>query len=133
MSGLLEGKVAVVTGGGTGIGLAVAKRFVAEGASVVITGRRQAELDAAVKEIGPRASALRTDISKVHEIEALYAHVGERFGKLDIVCANAGGGELAPLGKITEAQVDKELAPTSRARSSQSRTLSHCSRRARLS
>ena len=75
MSNSLEGKIAVVTGGSTGIGLGIAKRFVSEGATVVITGRRQAELDAAVAEIGPRASAIRADVSVLADLDALYEEV----------------------------------------------------------
>jgi NAD(P)-dependent dehydrogenase (short-subunit alcohol dehydrogenase family) len=110
MSNSLAGKIAVVTGGSTGIGLGVAKRFVAEGASVVITGRRQAELDAAVAEIGPKASAVRADVSVLTDLDALYEEVGRRHGRIDVLVANAGGGSLAKLGEITEEHFDSTFA-----------------------
>jgi NAD(P)-dependent dehydrogenase (short-subunit alcohol dehydrogenase family) len=103
----LEGKVAVVTGGNSGIGLATAKRFVAEGAYVFITGRRQAELDAAVKQIGSNVTGVQGDVSKLADLDRLYAAVKQQKGRLDIVFANAGGGEFAPLGAITEEHFDK--------------------------
>jgi NAD(P)-dependent dehydrogenase (short-subunit alcohol dehydrogenase family) len=107
MSKKLEGKVAVVTGGNSGIGLATAKRFATEGAKVIVTGRRQEELDAAVKEIGHGAIGVRGDVSNLADLDRLYAVVKEKHGRVDIVFANAGGGELAPLGQITEAHFDK--------------------------
>src|ERR1700758_4204553 len=102
MSGKLNGKVAVVTGGNSGIGLATAKGFVAEGAYVFITGRRQAELDAAVKEIGKNISAVQGDLAKLAELDRLYATVKEKKGHVDILFANAGVADFAPLGKISE-------------------------------
>lgn len=102
----LEGKIALVTGGSTGIGLATAKRFVAEGAYVFITGRRQPELDAAVKEIGSNVTAVKADASKLSDLDALYAQVKQEKGRVDVVFANAGGGEFAPLGSITEEHYD---------------------------
>ena len=96
MSQKLAGKVAVVTGGSSGIGLATAKRFVDEGAYVFITGRRQNELDAAVKQIGRNITGVRGDVSKLADIDKLYAAVKEQKGKLDVVFANAGIGEFAP-------------------------------------
>lgn len=110
MSKSLEGKIAVVTGGSTGIGLGVAKRFVAEGATVVITGRRQAELDAAVAAIGERASAVRADVSILSELDALFDEVRERHGRIDVLVANAGGGSLMKLGEITEEHYDRTFA-----------------------
>jgi NAD(P)-dependent dehydrogenase (short-subunit alcohol dehydrogenase family) len=107
MSGKLEGKVAVITGGNSGIGLATAKRFVAEGAYVFITGRRQAELDSAVKQIGENVTAVQGDVAKLADLDRLYATVKEQKGRIDILFANAGSGELAPLGKITEEHFDK--------------------------
>jgi NAD(P)-dependent dehydrogenase (short-subunit alcohol dehydrogenase family) len=104
MSGKLEGKVAVVTGGTSGIGLATAKRFVAEGAYVFITGRRQAELDRAVEEIGPNAVAVRADSSNLTDLDRLYDRVKIEKGRIDILFANAGGGSMLPLGSITEEQ-----------------------------
>ncbi|WP_020472864.1 glucose 1-dehydrogenase [Zavarzinella formosa] len=107
MSKKLEGKVAVITGGNSGMGLATAKRFVAEGAQVVITGRRQAELDAAIKEIGKNATGVRGDVANLADIDHLYEVVRQKHGHVDIVFANAGVGELVPLAQITEAHFDK--------------------------
>lgn len=109
MAKILDGKVAVITGGNSGIGLGIAERFASEGASVVITGRRQAELDAAVAQIGGDASAVRADVSKLADLDALYEFVRNRHGRVDIVVANAGGGTLAPLGQISEEQFDHEF------------------------
>jgi len=106
-TGKLAGKVAVITGGSTGIGLATAKRFVAEGATVFITGRRQKELDAAVKDIGRNVTAVPGDVSKPADLDRLYDTVRKQKGSLDVVFANAGTGELAPLGAITEEHFDK--------------------------
>ncbi|MBM7114448.1 SDR family NAD(P)-dependent oxidoreductase [Archangium primigenium] len=106
MSNKLQGKVAVVTGGNGGIGLATAKRFAAEGARVFITGRRQAELDAAVKAIGPQATGVQGDMSKLADIDRLYEVVKQKADALDIVFANAGTGEFAALGTITEKHFD---------------------------
>jgi NAD(P)-dependent dehydrogenase (short-subunit alcohol dehydrogenase family) len=103
----LEGKVALVTGGSSGIGLATAKRFVAEGAYVFITGRRQTELDAAVKEIGKNVRGVQSDVSKLADLDRLFATIEQEQGHLDVIFANAGGGELAPLGAITEEHFDK--------------------------
>ena len=102
----LKGKVAVITGGTTGIGLAVAKLFVSEGAYVFITGRRQRELDEAVKEIGSNVTGIQGDVSKLGDLDRLYETI-EAKSRLDIVFANAGVGEFAPLGKITEEHFDK--------------------------
>ena len=101
MSGKLEGKVAVVTGGNSGIGLATAKRFVAEGAYVFITGRRQEQLDAAVKEIGHNVTGVQGDVAKLGDLDRLYDTVKATRGRVDIVFANAGAAEFAPLGKIS--------------------------------
>jgi len=106
MSGKLEGRVAVVTGGNSGIGLATAKRFVAEGAYVFITGRRQAELDRAVEEIGPRAVGSRADSSNLADLDGLYDRVKIEKGRIDVLFANAGGGSMLPLGSITEEQYE---------------------------
>jgi len=107
MSGKLEGKVAVITGGNSGIGLATAKRFVAEGAYIFITGRRQAELDAAVKKIGENVAGVQGDVAKLADLDRLYATVKAKKERIDILFANAGIGELAPLGAITEEHFDK--------------------------
>ncbi|RYG69065.1 glucose 1-dehydrogenase [bacterium] len=103
----LSGKIALITGGTSGLGLATAQRFIAEGAHVFITGRRQAELDAAVALLGENATALRGDISKLEDLDHLYEVIKEKFGRLDILFANAGIGEFAPLGGITEEHYSK--------------------------
>jgi NAD(P)-dependent dehydrogenase (short-subunit alcohol dehydrogenase family) len=108
MAGKLEGKVALVTGGSSGIGLATAENFVKEGAFVYITGRRQAELDKAVKAIGGnQVKAVRADSSNLADLDRLFAQIKEEKGRLDVVFANAGGGSLAPLGTITEELYDQ--------------------------
>src|SRR5450432_1770624 len=107
MSKKLAGKVAVITGGSSGIGLATAERFAAEGAYVYITGRRQSELDAAVKQIGENATGVQGDVSNLSDLDRLYAVVKEQHGRVDVLFANAGGGEFAPLGAITEEHYDK--------------------------
>src|SRR3981081_1227012 len=98
----LEGKIALITGGNSGIGLATAKQFVNEGAYVFITGRRYAELAAAAKEIGRNVSAVRGDVSNLADLDHLFAQVKREKGKLDIVFANAGVAKYAPFGKISE-------------------------------
>jgi NAD(P)-dependent dehydrogenase (short-subunit alcohol dehydrogenase family) len=103
----LEGKVALVTGGNSGLGLATARRFASEGARVFITGRRQAELDAAVSQIGGDAVGVQGDISNLADLDRLYATIGRSAGRLDVLFANAGLGELVPLGQITEAHFDQ--------------------------
>jgi NAD(P)-dependent dehydrogenase (short-subunit alcohol dehydrogenase family) len=110
MGNRLQGKVAVVTGGTTGIGLATARRFTQEGAEVVLIGRRQDALEAALKELGPHASGVRGDVGKLEDLDRLYDAVQKRHGPIDILFANAGGGEFAPLGAITEAHFDKTFA-----------------------
>jgi hypothetical protein len=100
----LRDKTAVVTGGATGIGLAIAKRFAADGAYVFITGRRQSALDAAVAEIGEKVEAVRADSAKLADLDMLYSTVQERRGNVDILVANSGGGVPAALGDITEEQ-----------------------------
>lgn len=102
----LEGKVALVTGGNSGLGLATARRFASEGARVFITGRRQAELDAAVGEIGRDAVGVQGDVSNLTDLDRLYETIGRTAGRLDVLFANAGLGELVPLGQITEAHFD---------------------------
>ena len=106
MAKKLEGKVALVTGGSAGIGLATARRFVQEGAFVFITGRRQAELDAAVKAIGSNVDAIQADSSNLADLDRVYAQIRQQKGRVDVLFANAGGGEFAPLGSITEEHFD---------------------------
>jgi NAD(P)-dependent dehydrogenase (short-subunit alcohol dehydrogenase family) len=98
----LNGKVALITGGNSGIGLATAKRFVNEGAYVFITGRRKEELNAAVKEIGKNVTAVQGDVSNLADLDRLFAQIKKEKGKIDIVFANAGVAKYAPLGEITE-------------------------------
>ncbi|WP_439617840.1 SDR family NAD(P)-dependent oxidoreductase [Shinella sp.] len=107
MTSRFENKTVVVTGGTSGIGLATAKAFAAEGASVFITGRRREALDAAVKEIGGRVTAVQGDMSKLADIDRLYDAVQQKHSHIDVVFANAGGGEFAPLGAITEEHYQK--------------------------
>ncbi len=104
--GRLTGKTALITGGSTGIGLASAKRFAAEGARVFIAGRRQSELDKAVAAIGHGATAIRCDVSNLADLDHLYARIKTEAGQLDVVFANAGLGTVAPLGGISEADFD---------------------------
>ncbi|CAG9209261.1 Uncharacterized oxidoreductase YkvO [Paraburkholderia tropica] len=106
MSSKLNGKVALVTGGTTGIGLAAAKDLANAGAVVYITGRRQAELDKAVADIGPNARGVRGDVTLLSDLDALYAKIRSETGKLDVLYANAGGGTMAPLGDISEQHFD---------------------------
>ncbi|WP_371494856.1 SDR family oxidoreductase [Kitasatospora sp. NBC_00374] len=107
MSPQLEGKVAVVTGGASGVGLGIAQEFVANGAHVVITDLRRAPLDEAVAAIGPNCSGIVADVTRLADMEAAYRQVKERHGRLDAVVANAGIGAHAPLGAITEEQFDR--------------------------
>ncbi|GHO50461.1 SDR family NAD(P)-dependent oxidoreductase [Ktedonospora formicarum] len=102
----LEGKVAVITGGSSGIGLATAKLFAAEGAHVYITGRRQRELDAAVRQIEKNVTSVQGDVARLADLDRLYATVKQQHGRIDILFANAGGGEFVPLAEITETHVD---------------------------
>jgi NAD(P)-dependent dehydrogenase (short-subunit alcohol dehydrogenase family) len=102
-----QGKIAVITGGNSGIGLATAQRLAAEGAHVFITGRRQSELDAAVKLIGKNVTAVQGDVANLADLDRLYATVKQQKGRIDILFANAGLGDFAPLGSITEAHYDK--------------------------
>ncbi|RJF70262.1 SDR family NAD(P)-dependent oxidoreductase [Rhodopseudomonas palustris] len=104
MAQKLNGKVAVVTGGTSGIGLATAKRFAAEGARVFVTGRRKAELDAAVAAIGKSAIGVQADASKLADLDLLFQRVKAEAGGIDVLFANAGGGSMLPLGEITEQQ-----------------------------
>src|SRR6266849_2829267 len=104
--GKLDGKIALITGGNSGIGLATAKQFVAEGAYVFITGRREPELAAAVKEIGRNATGIQSDVSRLGDLDRLFAQIKGEKGRLDIVFANAGVATFAPLGTITEEVYD---------------------------
>jgi NAD(P)-dependent dehydrogenase (short-subunit alcohol dehydrogenase family) len=103
----LEGKVAVITGGSSGIGLATAQLFVDEGAYVYITGRRQGEIDAAVRKMGKNVTGVQGDVSNLSDLDRLYATVNGQHGHIDILFANAGIAEFAPLGEISEAHFDK--------------------------
>src|SRR6267143_5367139 len=105
-AGKLEGKIALITGGNSGIGLATAKQFVHEGAYVFITGRREPELAGAVKEIGINVSGVQGDVSDLDDLDRLFAQINREKGKLDIVFANAGFAKFASLGKITEEHYD---------------------------
>jgi NAD(P)-dependent dehydrogenase (short-subunit alcohol dehydrogenase family) len=106
MARKLEGKIALVTGGTTGIGLATAKRFADEGAHVYITGRRQAELDAAVALVG-NATGVQVDSTRLEQLDALYEQIATQKGHIDVLFANAGGGSMLALGEISEAHYDE--------------------------
>jgi len=103
----LEGKVAVVTGGSSGIGLATTQEFVQQGAHVFITGRRKEELDRVVKELGPNVTAVQGDVANLADLDRLYAEVKKQGKRIDIVFANAGVGEFQSIGEITEESFDK--------------------------
>jgi NAD(P)-dependent dehydrogenase (short-subunit alcohol dehydrogenase family) len=105
-AGKLEGKIALITGGNSGIGLATAKEFVNQGAYVFITGRREQELAAAVKEIGKNVRAIQGDVSNLSDLDRLFAQIKREKGNLDIVFANAGVATYAPFGQITEEHYD---------------------------
>jgi len=106
MTKRLENKVAIVTGANSGIGLATAKLFAAEGAHVYITGRRKEHLEAAAAEIGANVTAVNADSTKMEDLDHLFAKIKANHGRLDALVVNAGGGSVLPLGKITEEQVD---------------------------
>ena len=108
--GRLDGKVAVITGANSGIGLASATRFAREGARVFMTGRRQEELDRAVAEVGHGARGVRGDVSNLADLDRLYETVRDEAGRIDVLFANAGSGELAPLAAITEDHYDRTFA-----------------------
>jgi len=107
MSKKLSGKIALVTGGSSGIGLASAQELAEEGAKVYITGRRQEELDAAVAFIGPSATGIRADASVLSDLDRVFSTIAGESGKLDVLFANAGGGDMMPLGAITEEHFDR--------------------------
>ena len=107
--GKLDGKIALVTGGNSGIGLATAKRFVHEGAHVYITGRRAPELEAAAKEIGRHVTAVRADVAKPADLDRLYLQIEKERARLDILFANAGVAKYLPLGAITESFFDEQF------------------------
>lgn len=106
MSRKLENKIAVVTGGSTGIGLETARQFALEGATVYITGRRKAELDAAAASIGAQAIAVQVDSARLGDLQHLVDHIKGEHGRVDVLFVNAGGGSMLPLGAITEEQFD---------------------------
>src|SRR6201990_1210231 len=103
----LAGKIAVITGGNSGIGLATAKRFVEEGAHVVITGRREKELKEAAAVIGKNVTTVVGDVTRLEDLDRLYAVVKEKHGHIDVLFANAGAGTIAPLAAATEAHFDQ--------------------------
>ena len=105
-----DGKIAVITDGNSGIGLATVQRFVAEGAYVFITGRRQSEVDVAVRQIGKNVTGVQGDVSNLADLDRLSSMVKEQKGRIDVLFANAGLGEVAPLGAITEAHFDKTFS-----------------------
>ncbi len=107
MNLILQDKIALLTGGTSGIGLATAQELAAQGARVFITGRRQAELDAAVASIGATATGIRADAAQLSDLDAVYAQIARQAGRLDILFANAGGGDMLPLGAITEEHFDR--------------------------
>ncbi|MER7230163.1 SDR family oxidoreductase [Streptomyces olivaceus] len=106
---VLKDKVAVVTGGNAGIGRAIARAYHAEGARVFVTGRRQAQLDQVEAELGPQVTGIRCDVDRLDDLDSLYATVADQAGRIDVLVANAGIGIAAPLGEITEEQVDAML------------------------
>ena len=110
MSGVLDGRIAVITGGATGIGFATAARFLTEGASVVIVGRRQSELDKAVANLGEGVTAVSADVSDLGDMDRLYNRVRDLHGHIDILFANAGVLEPRGIGDYTEDSVDRHLA-----------------------
>ncbi|HBP31368.1 MAG: SDR family NAD(P)-dependent oxidoreductase [Advenella sp.] len=106
----LENKVAIVTGGGSGIGFAIAKKLIEEGAYVVVTGRRAKVLADAVERLGEKATGIATDVTNLSSLKSMFVDVKQKYGRIDILVANAGGGLHAPLGKITEEQIDSQFS-----------------------
>ena len=119
----LEGKVAVVTGGNSGIGLATAKRLQEEGARVAISGRNKQTLEEAVRTIGNGVVAVQADVAKPAALERLYAEVNEKLGKIDVLFVNAGVAKFAPLAETSEGRSAKSSISTSRARTSRFKRL----------
>src|SRR5215471_8356247 len=105
----LEGKIAVVTGGNSGIGLATARRFQEDGAKVVISGRSRQTLDEAVKTIGNGVLAVQADVSRLEDVDKLYAEVAQKFGKIDVLFVNAGVAKFAPLAETSESTYDEQF------------------------
>ena len=122
----LDGKVAVVTGGNSGIGLATAKRLQEEGARVAISGRSKKTLDEAVKTIGNGVVAVQADVAKLREVDKLYAEVSQKLGKIDVLFVNAGVAKFAPLPKRLKTFTTSSLTSTSRERISPSRKRCRC-------
>ena len=102
-----EDKVVLVTGGSSGLGLAIAREFIGQGARVVITGRRQEQLDEALAGLGDKAVAMTADVSNATDLAGLFSRIESLHGRIDVLIANAGTGEITPLGKITEASFDR--------------------------
>jgi len=112
--GKLEGAIALVTGGSSGIGLATARSFIEEGATVIITGRRQSALDSAVDMLGGSAIGIRSDISLLGDIDRVFEVINDSYGRLDILFANAGVGEFVPIEAVTEEHFDKTFNTNAR-------------------
>lgn len=110
MNHSFENKIAVVTGASSGIGLAIAQELTALGATVIITGRDTDKLTSAISTLGPDASKFQVDVSNLSELDAFYEHIRTRFGRIDILIANAGMGEVEPLGQITPEKFDRQFA-----------------------
>ena len=126
----LKGKVALITGGNSGMGLATAKLFAEEGAQVIITGRRQKDTDEAVKAIGKNVEGVVGDVAKLADLDKLHDHIAKKYGRVDIVFANAGIGDFVPFGQVTEQQFDQVFDINAKAPSSPSRSSWTSSRRA---
>lgn len=128
--GQLDEKVTLVTGGSTGIGLAIARRFAAEGATVYLTGRRKTELDAAVEAVGERATGIQSDASNLDDLDRLFATIKERSGRLDVVVANAASPNPPDWARSPRSSTTRLSTSTSRGRSSPSRRHYPCCRTA---